>query len=513
MMQKIRKTALLLALSLAIFPLASCGDDDDDEAETTDYGAAAAIAEIGERYASKDLTGNADMTALTFSSFSNEGGDPLYVREGESDALTWTPATEDDTDADHIFTALGLVRAGNVIAWLTSVNNIPRTTSGIRVKFTSAKNVKRIAFNSSSLRENLSTSGTVDMKSIRSFFALRAPSDGAVTASVTNHSIESDSAVVALVNQNGKILDGITLTPNTGTTPDAQYLSATVSAGDVILAIAKSNDGTSGTVNLNSFIFEANSSGNSGNSTTPTNVGTNELAGTTWTATKNSKTYKWTFTDSTATYDYSDSESDIYDYWYDSTKKRITLKLKSTKAGSSTSYTSASELLAYTTSARPNCTEDTKAFLAEYSSAVFDTPDVEQYSIEGDSLTLKTVFDGTLPTKQSFSKEIDGDHTISFSGTYLKMKSKSGNSKTYFCGYPEYKNGSFTVTLFSTTDQMTFTNAGTASGTYSTSGTGTNGCAVSLAFTSLPSAVSGFSTNTAYALTQGDANFDKTYTK
>ena len=255
-MKKILRISLFVLMGLAFF---ACSDDDDGDSAsgkagdttTTDYGAAAAIAEIGEKYASKDLTGNEDVSSFTFSSFSNAGGDPLYVREGEVGSYTWRKATE--TDKSSIFTRCGFVFAENILIWTRTAND-SLAVSHIGVNF----NGRKIFFNNNVISE-ISTSGTVDLKKVRAFFALRAPADGTVTAKLTNYSVKVDSAVVALVNQNGKILDGITLTPKSDTvTPDAQTLSANVSAGDVVFIVKSNNssDDNSGTVNLNSFVFE-----------------------------------------------------------------------------------------------------------------------------------------------------------------------------------------------------------------------------------------------------------------
>ncbi len=246
-MKALYKALLLAAAATSLFALASCSDDDDEVNESTDYGAAVAIAKI--KASSETYAGVSDFYSLTFDDFSNETNDPIILREEDANGnYTYSIASADTVTSD-CFSQVGIVKAKDVALWSSE-------KSGIRTSFNDkTKKFKKLVANHRWISE-LPTSGTIDLRLVKDFIAVKASGAGTVSASVTNYSITVDTGVAALVDSTGKILDAVTLTAKSDTvTPTAQTLSASVSSSGVYMLIISKNESGGGTVNINSFTF------------------------------------------------------------------------------------------------------------------------------------------------------------------------------------------------------------------------------------------------------------------
>lgn len=135
--------------------------------------------------------------------------------------------------------------------------------------------------------------------------------------------------------------------------------------------------------------------------------------------------------------------------------------------------------------------------------AEFRTKVVYKYEITGNTLKLTNYFDGVLPTRIEFNKDGgESDSDIEFCTGEIKVR---GTHPNYYI-YPTFTDGNFSGTVFKKiyeNDNEVFTNLGNAAGTYSTSGTGSEGCTITLKFTALPDDVAtAISLNTDYVLDQ-----------
>ena len=257
--------------------------------------------------------------------------------------------------------------------------------------------------------------------------------------------------------------------------------------------------------------------------TLPSSVGTNELSGKSWTYTSPHGNAKetWTFnSDGTATFTENGNDDGetftqvhTYNYTYNSNSKLVYLGLKSFSSNN-VSYSSVAE--AKTLMANYGLSGDElEKKVAEFA-LEFATKLVFKYDIDSTAKTLELIyyFDGELPTfvdmdyssydySTSQSIYIDGDD----GGFEISSSSK-------YRIYPTFSNGTFSGTLFQKSSEE-YTSLGTATGTYTTSGTGTTGSSVTLTFTALPSNFTVLSTNTAYKLEQGESEdrfYGTTYT-
>ncbi|MBR1614030.1 MAG: hypothetical protein IJ673_00980 [Treponema sp.] len=272
--------------------------------------------------------------------------------------------------------------------------------------------------------------------------------------------------------------------------------------------------------------------------TLPESVGENPLKGKTWqiTSTENEEemTISWAFTDTTATN--TESETDYqhiytYMYSYDANQNLLYLALQS----ESTRFLEDGEWISYSWSSAEEYVElakkeDEKAWESvseagkecylEYFKRDFSTRRVRKYTIGDDgSLTLKRYFDGNLPTKCWFYKDIDEDELpsgftsgdITLEGITLWNKSEDSYiNYDYFLSFNS-ESKTFSGTMYSSTsagvDWADATKLGTVTGTYTTEGIGTSGCKVTLTFTSLPDGVPDvIKKNTAYELEQSSGS-------
>ena len=279
--------------------------------------------------------------------------------------------------------------------------------------------------------------------------------------------------------------------------------------------------------------------------TLPESVGENPLKGKTWqrTSTKGDETYSWSetwaFTDTTATY--TDSETDYkhiytYKYSYDANQNLIYLALQS----ESTRFLEDGEWISYSWSsveeyielmkkeneeAWESLSETGKEVYIEATKDDFSTLEVRKYTIgEDNSLTLEDYFDGNLPTACHFRKEIaqrdlPSEYTngeISLNGIMLDSKDSSLDSDYLLSFNSASKTFSGNMYTLKTPEDEGLSDAtklGTVTGTYTTEGTGTSGCKVTLTFTSLPDGVPVIKTDTAYMLEQSsDSDTTGTYT-
>lgn len=269
-MNKILRLAVCVLFVVGASIFIACSDDDEGEAVTSNV-VALAIAEI--KASNTSYLGVNDFTALTFSGFSNKTNDPIYQYIAESESATGekyrvllNDSTEIKKDNRYILKT-GLSKAtldGNSVAcWSTPREDRPVGLGAIRVVFKTdgLESVRRICASGSWIDE-LPTSGTINLNDVKDFVAVKATGAGIVSASITNYSCKTDAAVAALVNEKGTILNAITLTEQTDeVTPSAQSISATVSAGEVVMLVVSKN-GTSvgsGTININALTFVATS--------------------------------------------------------------------------------------------------------------------------------------------------------------------------------------------------------------------------------------------------------------
>ena len=270
--------------------------------------------------------------------------------------------------------------------------------------------------------------------------------------------------------------------------------------------------------------------------TLPESVGENQLKGKTWKYqyTSNEKEYShsWSFTDTTATYTNSKNDyQDIYTYKYsyDANQNLLYLALQSegwTEDGETISWSSVEECIElmkkWYEEAWESLSEAGKEVYIEATKDDFSTLEVRKYTIgEDNSLTLKDYFDGNLPTACHFRKEIaqrdlPSEYTngeISLNGIMLDSKDSSLDSDyllSFNSASKTFSGNMYTLETPEGEDLGDATKLGAVTGTYTTEGTGTSGCKVTLTFTEIPGGVSVIKTNTAYEL-EMDSDSD-TYT-
>nr|MBP3282334.1 hypothetical protein [Treponema sp.] len=139
------------------------------------------------------------------------------------------------------------------------------------------------------------------------------------------------------------------------------------------------------------------------------------------------------------------------------------------------------------------------------------------------SLKLEDYFDGNLPTKCSFYKNID-ESELTEEYTYGRVQSydiwledsENMYRYEYFLSFNSeaktFRGNMYSQKSPRGEDWGDATKLGTLTGTYTTEGIGTSGCKVTLTFTELPDGVPALiKTNTAYELEQ-DSSSGTTYT-
>ena len=271
--------------------------------------------------------------------------------------------------------------------------------------------------------------------------------------------------------------------------------------------------------------------------TLPESVGENPLKGKTWqyTDTRDDETYSWSFTDTTATYTDSETDSkniETYKYSYDANQNLLYLALQSvsnswTEDGKTTSYSWSSveeykeQLKEEVEEYGESISEDAIERFIEYTKQEFSTLEVNKYTIgEDGSLTLEEYFDGNLPTACYFRKHFDQSELTS-DYTYVSISLEdiglSNSEKSYEYDYPLSFNSeakTFSGNMYDLTGVSGdfATKLGTVTGTYTTEGTGTRDCKMTLTFTELPDGVPDvIKTGTAYELEQSSGS-GTTYT-
>lgn len=247
--------------------------------------------------------------------------------------------------------------------------------------------------------------------------------------------------------------------------------------------------------------------------TLPESSGENPFSGKTFTENlgdsgdASRKTKTWTFTDSQATevttyLKDNSTGTDVYAYSYDATNKLLFLSLKSfgeEEDGESYTCSTVSEYeeLLKEWSVDEEFELSDEELLNELASKTnqFATMVVYKYKISESSNTLTPYFYGTLPTAVNFSSS---DNTIALKkgeGLWLHL-GQSDRNDGYHCLAPNYENGNFSGIVTLNDDFI-----GVLAGTYTTSGTGTSGCTITLTFTELPDSVTKFATGTEHTLT------------
>ena len=156
----------------------------------------------------------------------------------------------------------------------------------------------------------------------------------------------------------------------------------------------------------------------------------------------------------------------------------------------------------------------------EYLKQEFSTLEVRKYTIDDDgSLKIEDYFDGNFPTKCWFYKYIDENELpsgytsgkITLEGITLRNKPEDSYiNYDYFLSFNS-ESKTFSGTMYSSTsagiDWADATELGTVKGTYTTEGTGTSGCKVTLTFTEIPDGVPDvIKTGTAYELEQDSSS-------
>lgn len=133
-----------------------------------------------------------------------------------------------------------------------------------------------------------------------------------------------------------------------------------------------------------------------------------------------------------------------------------------------------------------NWTEDTNSGYLQHYKNWFARKQIFKYEYDSsaDRYTFQRYFDGTLPSAVSFDSFLYGN------GSYISIRSTSGND--IYRGYISFSsNGTFSGTVYKTSAGTgnngsyftALTSEGAISGAYSTSGTGTSNCSVTLNFT------------------------------
>lgn len=294
------------------------------------------------------------------------------------------------------------------------------------------------------------------------------------------------------------------------------------------LFIACSSD-TSDDDNDNSN-SSSNSAPSSNSSLLPASIGVNELA---W---KYYDTYagsRISFSNNTAHINGSGGNGQgSYNYTYNSVDKLLYLQLYHRNDSVNNVWYEWSSVNEYKTillsELGDSLTTDTLECSIAEETARFNTIIVYKYTIAEDNLTLDLTeyFDGTLPTTANFgySQKDDaysyydrlimtgsgasngGDLRVSGTGGFYLRRHDNNGYHAYYI-YPVFSKNGFTGKMYSYDNSSeTFTALGTASGSYTSSGTGTENCSITINFSELPSTLTSFPTyifytNTDYVLT------------
>lgn len=150
-------------------------------------------------------------------------------------------------------------------------------------------------------------------------------------------------------------------------------------------------------------------------------------------------------------------------------------------------------------------TDDIKGAILQYYKNWFARTEIYKYTYDSsaDKYVLERYFDGKLPSAVLFD-----DCLYDASSIHIELtKTGSTSYDIPYKGYVDFSGNTFSGTLYrrdnvSNLDKAILTAVGTIAGTYSTSGTGTSGCTVSLTFDTFPSGFEYISAGKTMALTQ-----------
>ena len=262
------------------------------------------------------------------------------------------------------------------------------------------------------------------------------------------------------------------------------------------------------------------SSNSSGSSVVlPSSVGDNVLKGKTWEQSEEGYSKSYAFSNNTVTESESwteegesGSSSTVYNYTYDATKSVLYMSLKSvsnTYGDKTYSWSSTSEFKKLAEKEGESGTEldyDVARMTSEFNTAL-----TFKYTVSDTTLKLVDYFTGSLPTAVNFSEHLDTDTYVEAYNGGFEFE---GTASDKYYIYPTFADGPFTGTMYKRvrkeSKKYVYTSLGTASGTYTTSGTGTKDCTITITFTSLPEGASAITANTAYTL-KHDYESSETY--
>lgn len=247
--------------------------------------------------------------------------------------------------------------------------------------------------------------------------------------------------------------------------------------------------------------------------TLPESVGENPFSGKTFKEYErengNGRKQTWTFSDSIATeiYEYYENGSIIesseteYRYTYDASQNLLYLALK---AETYDDYIDGKKVREITHNGfidrmliiLADGADEDFAYAEAYS--LYSVPYCMQYEINEDKIKLEEYFDGTLPTQTSFSYDNNYKTRISIGDGDADLKFRYDGKRFVDCPKPTYSDGNISGKVYKDYKLL-----GEIEGTYTTSGTGTSDCTVTLTFTKLPSELTeaGFEIGKEYTLT------------
>ena len=247
-------------------------DKTTTETKVLDYGAAKALAQI--KASNESYCGVSDFSTLTFDDFSNTTSDPIYLRVSADESADGVAASmavkNSDTlsDSSRYFLKNSHTWAthnGSTVAFW-STKNYGLNSGQLRLYFNAKsetdKSVKQFFFNNGVVK-SLPMEGTVDLKEVKDFVAVKASDLGTVTAVIENtkkKNITAVTAVAVLADSNGKILASSQIDNRENATIASTTLTAPVEAGEVVFLTYSHNGATDGTIKVKSIVFEAGGS-------------------------------------------------------------------------------------------------------------------------------------------------------------------------------------------------------------------------------------------------------------
>lgn len=180
------------------------------------------------------------------------------------------------------------------------------------------------------------------------------------------------------------------------------------------------------------------------------------------------------------------TETETFSYTYDTEANLLYLALTKYSQdfnGQKISYSSVSE--AESLAKKLGYTGTYLEMVKAETNTEFDIPRIYKYTLTGETADFKTYFDGNLPTYSSFSAyDYNSELSIELERGELQIEIANVRYKAI----PTFKDGSFTGKLFKRMKHdESITVLGTIKGTYTTEGTGTSGCKLTLKFTEVPS--------------------------